>query len=295
MREFFFRSAENPWSQEVLIGVSWDLLWLAVVAGVLFLITHTVWAARWAPEEEYAGSPSPSPSVGGEERLRKHTLAARLFHWIMSAAILVLLVTAFFPVAGIRFPWVTIHWIAGVVLAVSIVYHIVHSTFWLDFWSMWIDRTDFRDAVSRAKRFLGRDAPAPRKPGKYPLENKLFHHTTVLTGLGVIVTGIFMMFRVETPFWTRDPYLFSDQTWGVIYVLHGLCSVAFVTMVMAHIYFAVRPENLWITRSMIKGWITGDEYAEHHDPERWSPEREGGGAPPEPAGTPSPAGYEAAD
>jgi len=296
MIELLFRTAENPWSQEVLLGVAWELLWVAFGVGVLFLIGHLIWAAKWAPDDEFAESPSPEPRVAAEARLRKHTLAARLFHWIMAAAIFVLLITAFFPVLGIQFPWVTIHWIAGIVLTASIVYHVVHSTFWLDFWSMWIDRSELRDTVNRAKRFLGKDAPAPRKPGKYPLENKLFHHTNVVAGFGVIVTGILMMFRVETPFWDRNPYLFSDATWGVVYVIHGLCSVAFVTMVMAHIYFAVRPEKLWITRGMIKGWITGEEYARHHDPERWRPEAaEGRPTPPEPAGSGAPAGYEAAD
>ena len=56
----------------------------------------------------------------------------------MAAAMLVLLVTGFFPIIGIQFAWVTIHWIAGVVLTISIIFHIVHSTFYLDFWSIWV-------------------------------------------------------------------------------------------------------------------------------------------------------------
>lgn len=290
----FFRTATNPWGQDVLMGVAWDLLWLAAIAGAAFLVGHAVWHATLAPSDEYEGSPSPSAPVDPDAHVSRHGLGARLFHWVMAAAMLVLLVTAFFPVLGIQFPWVTIHWIAGVVLIAAVLWHIVQATFWQSLWNMWISADDVRDAVQRARRFLGQDVPAPRKPGKYPLENKLFHHVTTVAGLGVIVTGVFMMFRVDTVFWARNPYLFSDQAWGWIYVIHGLCAVGFVTMVMAHIYFAVRPEKLWLTRSMILGWITGREYGEHHDPERWTVEEADEPSIPDPGGAGRP-GIEAAD
>lgn len=291
----FVRTAQNPWDQEVLIGVAWDLMWLALVAGVVFAIGHTVWKWKFAPADEYDEDPGRRVPVRGDEKIQKYSFAARAFHWIMAAAMLVLLVTAFVPVMGLQFPWVTIHWIAGVVLTVSIVYHIFHSTIWLDFWSMWVDRVDVQNAVRMTKRFFGADSPPPKKEGKYALPNKIFHHSTSLFGLGVIVTGVLMMYRIETPIIPRDPYLFSDQAWGWVYVIHGITAVFFITMVMAHIYFAIRPEKLWMTRSMILGWITGEEYAEHHDPDRWK--LPGGPEPrsPEPTGTRSPAGAEAAD
>jgi cytochrome b subunit of formate dehydrogenase len=104
-------------------------------------------------------------------------------------------------------------------------------------------------------------------------------------GLAVIVTGIFMMSRVRTPFFTRDPYLFgfSDMTWGWMYVLHGLAGIALVALVLAHVYFALRPEKLFITYSMIFGWMSREKYLEHHDPERWpvgprAPETASGGS-----------------
>ena len=45
--------------------------------------------------------------------------------------------------------------------------------------------------------------------------------------------------------------------------------VGFVGLVIAHIYFALRPEKLWITKAMIFGTISRREYLEHHDPDRW--------------------------
>ena len=84
-----------------------------------------------------------------------------------------------------------------------------------------------------------------------------------------MVTGLFMMMRVRTPFFTRNPYLFGDMTWGLMYVLHGLAGVGLVALVMVHIYFAIRPEKLFITKSMIFGSISREHYLEHHDPQRW--------------------------
>ena len=50
-----------------------------------------------------------------------------------------------------------------------------------------------------------------------------------------------MMSRVRTIFFTRNPYLFSDMTWGMIYVLHGLAGVGLIALIMVHVYFGIRP------------------------------------------------------
>jgi cytochrome b subunit of formate dehydrogenase len=203
------------------------------------------------------------------ERIPRHSLAARLFHWIMAASMFTLLFTAFLPKVGVQFNWVTYHWIAGVLLTISIIFHIVHASFFLDFWSIWPDRTDLEDAWKRVQRFMGKSAGLPRKFAKYPLENKLYHGVIILCGLSVILTGVFMMFRVRTAFFPRNPYLFSDMTWGLMYVLHGLAGVGLIGLVIVHVYFAVRPEKLAITKSMIVGSMSREFYLKEHDPERW--------------------------
>jgi cytochrome b subunit of formate dehydrogenase len=139
----------------------------------------------------------------------------------------------------------------------------------MDFWSIWPDKADLEDAWKRVQRFMGRSLALPRKFAKYPLENKLYHGAIVVTGLSVIVTGVFMMSRVRTIFFPRNPYLFSDMTWGLMYVLHGLAGVGLITLVIVHVYFAVRPEKLPITASMIVGTMSREFYLKEHDPERW--------------------------
>ena len=214
-------------------------------------------------------------------RVPRHSLAARMFHWIMAASMLTLLGTAMVPVFGLEFNWVEIHWIAGLVLTVSILYHIIHASFFLDFWSIWLNKEDAAEAIARGKRAFGRSAPVPRKAAKYPWDNKMYHTAIVLSALAVVPTGLFMMKRVETVFYLRNPYLFSDTTWGVMYVLHGLAGIGLVGLTMAHIYFAIRPEKLWITKGMVFGDITRQEFLAHHDPQRWIVDTKTGATPKE--------------
>jgi cytochrome b subunit of formate dehydrogenase len=195
-------------------------------------------------------------------------LAARLFHWVMAAAMFVLLFTAFLPVVGVKFAWVEWHWIAGLVLTASILFHIIHATFFLDFWSIWVGPKDIPELKAELLREFGHDVPGP-KPGKYPLGNRLYHLAIVVTGLAVTATGLFMLKAVRTPFLVRDPYFISDSWRGFTYVTHGLGGVGLVGLVIAHVYFAVRPEKWWITKSMLLGWITRRQYLEHHEPSRW--------------------------
>jgi cytochrome b subunit of formate dehydrogenase len=265
----FVTWATSPWGQSVPIHIAWFLIWVALIAGLLFLIVHAIWLTYFAREKEFASDASPEVVARIPQHVPRHSPVARLFHWIMAASMFTLLFTAFFPKVGIQFNWVTYHWIAGAVLTVSILFHVIHASFWLDFWSIWPDGTDVEDARRRVRRFFGMPAPPPRKFAKYPLENKLYHGVIMLSGLAVIFTGVFMMFRVRTIFFPRNPYLFGDMTWGLMYVLHGLAGVGLIALIMMHVYFGLRPEKLPITKSMIFGWMDRDFYLQEHDPKRW--------------------------
>lgn len=259
--------ATSPFGQRVPIHIAWFLIWVALIVGLAFLVVHAIYVRYFAKEREFATASTENVKLPA--RIPRHSLTARLFHWIMAAAMFVLLFTAFLPKVGFQFNWVTYHWIAGSVLTVSILFHIIHATFYMDFWSIWPDRADMEDAWKRFQRFLGRSATAPRKYAKYPLENKLYHGAVMLTGLAVIATGVCMMWRVRTIFFPRNPYLFSDMSWGLMYVLHGLAGVGFITLVIVHVYFAIRPEKLPITASMIVGSMSREFYLKEHDPARW--------------------------
>jgi cytochrome b subunit of formate dehydrogenase len=261
--------ATSPWGRTVPIHVAWGLIWVAIIAGFFFMIVHSLYVALVAPAKKFEHQGSLFEREGLPDRVPRHSLAARLFHWIMAISMFALLVTALLPKVGVQFDWVKYHWIAGLLLTVSILFHIFHATFVMDFWAIWPDRTDIRDAFGRTLRFFGKPAPPARRFAKYPLENKLYHLAVMLAGLAAMITGLFMMKRVQSIFTPRNPYLFSDLTWGMMYILHGLAGVGFVALIMVHIYMGVRPEKLPITKSMIFGWMSKDFYLEEHDPERW--------------------------
>ncbi len=208
-----------------------------------------------------------SPDAFG--RVIRHRWPDRLYHWVMAITVLTLLGTAFLPIIGVKFAWVEAHWIAGVVSIGLVLMHIVRVSVWLDIWSMMIGPRDVCDTWSAARWALGLRTDPPPLPGKYPLLQKFYHAAIVLTVVALLVTGAMMMVRIDTPFWVRNPYWLSAETWGIVYVVHDLTAMMVLALVIVHIYFGLRPEKLWITRSMILGWITRADYAANHDPARW--------------------------
>jgi formate dehydrogenase subunit gamma len=205
----------------------------------------------------------------------RHRLPDRLYHWTMAAAVLTLLGTAFLPILGWKFEWVTAHWIAGLMLAALVAWHIVRASVWLDFWSMVVSWDDLRSGWRAVGQAFGRKGPLPLKPGKYSLLQKLYHVAIACVVVALVATGILMLLEIDTPLWRRNPYWFSDHAWGVIYATHDLCAMSVITLLMAHVYFALRPEKLWMSRSMVRGWILMSDYRTHHDPARW-PQQQGG-------------------
>ena len=190
------------------------------------------------------------------DRIQRHKSIDRAYHWVMAVSVLILLVTAFLPILGVKFEWVGIHWVTGLVLTVIVLVHIIRACFWQNFCAMMIDSTDLKAPFA--------------KPGKYSLAQKLYHLAISVLIVAVIGTGLLMWRKVDTPFWQRDPYWLSTESWGLVYALHGLAAMAVVSMIIIHVYFALRPDEWHLTRSMLRGWITRKEYLDHHDPRRWS-------------------------
>lgn len=266
--------ARSPWGESVLIHISWDLFWAALVGGLLFLLAHGGYMLFSQHHKRDAAEVDKLEAQRKDlpSQILRHSFVARMFHWVMAFAMLALLFTAFLPIVGVKFAWVQWHWMAGILLTASIMFHIVHASFFMDFWSIWVGPKDIPEVKIEIAREMGReDLPGPR-PGKYPLGNRLYHLAVMVAGLVVVATGVLMMWRVRTNIVPRNPYIMSDVTWGLTYVGHGLMGVGFVGLVIAHIYFALRPEKLWITKAMFFGYITRREYLENHDPDRWVPE-----------------------
>src|SRR5262245_60435919 len=158
----------SPWGEWILTHISWDLLWASLFAGVAFLLAHASYMFLSAHRKRDAVETDRLEAARTDlpARIGRHSLAARLFHCVMAAAMFVRLVTAFLPIVGVQFAWVTWHWMAGLVLTASILFHILHATFWMDFWSIWVGPKDIPELKAEVLRELGHEVEGP-KPGKY--------------------------------------------------------------------------------------------------------------------------------
>jgi len=242
---------KDVWGREVLLGVSWDLLYLVVVAALIVIVGHAVFAAM----QKRAAKPS---SEG--DRVQRHAGVDRWFHWIMAISVFALLITGVLPIIGFEFAWLTLHWIFGLLLTVSVVFHILRSLF-MQYWkTMWIGPSDMKELSDSSV-----------KPGKYSLAQKGMHATVALLSLLVIGTGLVLFAMIDTPWWERSNAL-SEATLGWMFFLHGLSTLALIGLIALHVYFGLRPEKLFYTRSMFKGWISKEELAANHDPDKWLPD-----------------------
>lgn len=250
--EEIVRYKRDVWGEEVILGVSWDLLWVVAVAVLILLAAHAIIMAALANKQ------MDKPSAEGRRVLRHETID-RLFHWVMAASIFALIITGTAPILGLRIAWLDMHWIAGLLLTFVVVFHIFRSLFWQDFKSMILGPRDFGEPFDSTK-----------KPGKYSFEQKGMHWAVTVVVLAVIVTGVVLFLQIDTPFWNRTNSMAESQL-GLMFLLHGLSTLALIALAATHIYFALRPEKMFYTRSMISGWISEDEMSANHDPSRWSP------------------------
>jgi len=178
----------------------------------------------------------------------------------MAICFLVLTITGVLPVFGIEFAWLTIHWVSGLILTAVVLFHIVRSLFWQDLKSMWISPGDLKEPFDKTQ-----------KPGKYSVAQKSMHATVTVLTIVVIVTGLVMFAMIDTPWWERTNEM-SESALGWVFFLHGISTLGLIGVICLHIYFAIRPEKLFYTRSMIKGWISREEMIANHDPQRWTPD-----------------------
>jgi cytochrome b subunit of formate dehydrogenase len=245
---------EDVWGREVLLGISWDLLWVVLALALAAIIVHLLIMAFLKGGQR--------PSADGP-RLERHAAVDRGFHWIMAISVFALLFTGILPILGIDFAWLTIHWVAGLILTGAVVFHTVRALIWQRPREMWISGQDFSEPFD-----------ASVKPGKYSLAQKGMHHAMTVLVLLVIGTGLALFAVMDTPWWDRSNAL-SEATLGWMFVLHGLSTLGLVGLTALHVYFAIRPEKRFYTRSMISGWISQDEHRANHDAARWSPDQPG--------------------
>lgn len=174
----------------------------------------------------------------------RHHWIDRLFHWSMAVITLILLFSAFLPIVGIEFDWIPWHWIAGVVLCVLVLFHIIRAIFFQSIRNMLPVSDDFKEVLRSNAALI---------PAKYDAFQKGYHWAIAVTVLALIATGIPMLIKLDTPFWDRNPSLLTDIQWGYVYVVHGLTALLLIFLVLLHLYFSLLPEHKNLLVSMLSG------------------------------------------
>lgn len=291
---------ENRFGQEVVVGLSWDILLVfALVASLVFLV-HFVVRELLNPTGHTVGEDEPSPDeieteleAKGVEEVQRFTVAQRASHWIMAISIFGLMLSGFIimnndvtvgALPGLS--WLLIHEITAIVLIGYVFFHLGHVAYKGTWGEMWIGRRDVEDQYVRVKNFFGRTDEYPRQ-FKYPGAQKVLHWSVTGATFGLIITGLVLLRRVNfEPLWsmTRE-FSFLGIEFGLgtadqlglvawSFVLHDFFAVAMVALVMGHVYFALRPQEWEITKSMITGNVSVRGYAEKYSPESWRVEGE---------------------
>jgi formate dehydrogenase subunit gamma len=290
-----FRVGERI-GQDVIIGLSWDVLLLLVLIGTLIFLAHFILRELLNPTGHTDSSGSPSKEEVAEnlesqgiEEIERFTIAQRASHWIMAISVFLLMLSGFIImntnvtvdlVPG--FGWLTIHIVSAVVLIGYVVFHVAHVAYKGTWSEMWFGRRDVKDLWVRFKNLVGITDEYPRQ-FKYPSAQKILHWSITVASLGVIITGLVLLRRVSLePLWSaaREFTLFgvtfglgTSDALGLVswsFILHDLFAIGILTLVLGHIYFALRPNEWAITESMITGYVSVPEYAEKYSPKSWS-------------------------
>ncbi len=194
---------------------------------------------------------STATTAAAGERVERHAFIDRAFHWVTAATMVALLATGLLPVVGIHFAWLDVHALSGVLLTAVILLHVVRAVTVQSLRSIHLRPSDLTAS----------------RPGKYSVAQKLMHLGWTVAVLLAIGTGLVLLKKAGVLL-ARDPYMLQLKTWGQLTLLHDLAALLSVFLIMVHVYFGILPEKRMYLRSMVRGWVTRQELAAHHDPER---------------------------
>lgn len=302
---------ERAAGQEIVTGISWDVLVLFTAIAFFVFLVHFIVRDILNPADHSDPGDGPPPEdveaeleADGIDEVHRFTATQRASHWIMAIAVFLLMLSGFVlmnpgitlqPPIGLS--WVDIHIIFSIVFLGYVIFHIGHVAYKGTWMAMWFGRREIKDLWIRFEHLIGRREQYPRQ-FKYPSAQKLLHLGVIGASIGVIITGLVMLRRVTVPGLWRETREFtflgiefglgvSGDGWGLVtwsFVLHDLFAIGLVGLVLGHIYFALRPEEWGITRSMITGYVSRETYAEKYSPSSWDiggPDEPGSGGGPD--------------
>jgi formate dehydrogenase subunit gamma len=197
--------------------------------------------------------------VVGNEIVR-HRLASRVIHWSVAVTFFACLFTGlpvWTPVFG---------WMATLVGGLSVA-RVVHPWFGLAFalaslvmavhwWSEMEMTKEERGWIGPKLLEYLNDAANHDRIGKYNGGQKVYFHTSGLSALGLLVSGVVLWFPTTFPAWAREAAV----------LLHNFSFILFAVSLVFHIYLATVAEP-GTFNSMTRGTVS-KAWARIHHP-RW--------------------------
>jgi formate dehydrogenase subunit gamma len=197
--------------------------------------------------------------VVGTEIIR-HRLSSRVIHWSVASTFFACLFTGlpvWTPVFG---------WTATLVGGLSVA-RVVHPWFGFAFalsslamavhwWSEMEMTKEERGWVGPKLLEYLRDAANHDRIGKYNGGQKVYFHTSGLSALGLLVSGVVLWYPATFPAWARE----------IAVLLHNFSFILFAVSLVFHIYLATVAEP-GTFNSMMRGTVS-KAWARIHHP-RW--------------------------
>jgi len=233
---------------------------LGVIVVFLFIAVHLIRRSAGQPRS------SGGTRVATETEVQKYEFGARLYHWGNLAFLLGLVISglALFVPGELRAaPWLLLHEIFAALFIAGLLLHIVIAPLRGTAGTMWFERRDWSDLRLTVANFFGRTRQYPAF-GKYDPWQKLYHALLTLLSVAAIFSGVYLVISAEV--WRT----FSHDWMRQMRLTHDVAAVAFVAIVVGHIYFGVIRVNWPQFAAMITGRLSSAAFNRYHDARRWS-------------------------
>jgi formate dehydrogenase subunit gamma len=237
---------------------------MAALAFCLIHAAHRIFLQRH-PAEVQAIHPA------GDEKLQRHTLFQRIYHWANSLAIFTLVISGWMIYQPRQIPnlegapskWFFWHQWGIALLLVGILAHIVREAFVAKEANPMVfdHRAVIKRILSIFKDFFGFFKINPPH-GKYHTGQIFFHWAAAGNIFVLILTGMVLW----KPFRDFLPLSLFGLGWDFIFfnrVIHGFFSATLIANLIGHLYFALFIKKNWPeTKSMVTGRVSLPESLE---------------------------------
>jgi len=249
-----------------------EIFWTFIVAGLFFCIIHASRRAFRQPFPTELLHEPPAGTDSKEELTERYTLFQRIYHWVNTVAVFMLIVSGWMiyqprKLTSVEVPpssWFLWHRWGVALLLVGLGFHVIYESFIVRRPNpMAINLDEVKRILSIIKNFFGLSRSYPLA-GKYHPGQIIFHWAVAANLFLLTLTG----FVIWKPFRDLLPLSLFGLGWDFIFynrLLHGFFSATLIASLIGHIYFALFIKKNWgETKSMITGRVLLHEYLRSH-------------------------------